>query len=123
MQVIYKEWPIFGERSERAAEVALAADRQGLYLPVHRAFMQLSDFSDASLRKAVIEAGGDWGRLRKDLADHGAAIEDDLATNTRQAFGLGLGGTPGYLIGPLLIEGALSEREFLRAFAEARAGT
>ncbi len=121
VQVIYKEWPIFGEPSVRAAKVALAADRQGIYPEVHRAFMQLRNFDDAALRDAVVGAGGDWERLQNDLAEFEASIEEELAINKRQAFGLGLGGTPGYLVGPLLIKGALSEGEFLRVFADARA--
>jgi protein-disulfide isomerase len=43
-----------------------------------------------------------------------------LARNGAQAFALGLGGTPGYLIGSILVRGALREAEFTRAFTEAR---
>lgn len=121
VRVIYRDWPIFGERSERAARIALAADRQDIYLPVHRALMRSRAFDDGALRKIVEEAGGSWWQVQSDLARHGSAIAAQLARNSQDAFGLGLRGTPGYLIGPLLVEGALTESEFLRAFDEARA--
>jgi hypothetical protein len=69
---------------------------------------------------AVEHSGGDWRRLQEDLAENRAQIFGELERIRTQAFGLGLGGTPGYLIGPILAEGALDEREFTRAFREAR---
>jgi protein-disulfide isomerase len=102
VRIVYKDWPVFGERSERAAEVALAAQNQGIYPQVHHALMSSRGLHDAALRQAVESSGGDWRQLEADLALH-------------------LEGTPGYLIGPFVIRGALSEREFIRAFAQARA--
>lgn len=120
VRVIYRDWPIFGERSERAAKVALAAHRQGIYPALHRRLMTSASLDDAALRVAVEQAGGSWERVEADLLTHGTEISDQLAANGRDAFALGLDGTPGYLIGPLLVEGALTEREFLRAFGQAR---
>ncbi|MEO6151864.1 MAG: DsbA family protein [Croceibacterium sp.] len=121
VRLVYKDWPIFGERSEQAAKVALAARRQGIYPSVHHRLMNARSFSDADLRAAVEGAGGDWQQLQGDLVDHGPEITDQLAANSREASSLGLQGTPGYLIGPILVEGALTEREFVRAFRQARA--
>lgn len=121
IRVVYKDWPIFGERSERAAAVALAAHRQGIYLSVHHRLMTLPAFDDFALRNAVEGAGGDWDQLNVDLRIREAEIAGQLTANRIDALTLGLQGTPGYLIGPLLIEGALTEAEFVRAFARARA--
>ncbi len=121
IRIVYKEWPIFGERSRRAAEVALAARHQGIYSQVHGAFMRSRSLSDPVLRQRVEDAGGNWRQLEADLARVRPSITDELARNRREAFSLGLQGTPGYLIGPYLIEGALTEQEFLRTFAQARA--
>jgi protein-disulfide isomerase len=120
VRVIYREWPIFGERSERAARIALAAHRQGRYLAVHRALMRVRAFDDGAVRTAAESAGADWSQLESDLARHGPAIAVALASASQDAAGLGLRGTPSYLIGPLLVEGALAEGSFRRAFAEAR---
>ena len=121
VRIVYKDWPVFGERSERAAEVALAARHQGIYPQVHHALMSSRSLDDAALREAVEDSGGNWRQLQADLTHHRLSIADHLAQNGQEAFSLGLEGTPGYLIGPFVIQGALTEREFLRAFAQARA--
>jgi protein-disulfide isomerase len=121
LRVVYRDWPIFGERSERAAKVALAGHHQGIYYSLHHRLMRIPSFDDAALRDAVEVAGGDWSQLQADLHTHGPAITNQLLANSRDAFSLGLRGTPGYLIGRFLIEGALTESEFLLAFDQARA--
>lgn len=120
VRLVYRDWPIFGEGSVRAARVALAAHRQGIYPSLHDQLMKSGSFDDAALQDAVETAGGDWQRLKADLLAHGTAIENRIAANSWDAFALGLRGTPGYLIGPLLVEGALTEREFVRALEQAR---
>lgn len=121
VRLVYRDWPIFGERSERAARIALAAHRQGIYPSVHHSLMTSLGFDDADLQGVIERSGGSWQQLQSDLVRHGPSIANQLARNSQDAFALGLKGTPGYLIGPFLIEGALSEDEFLRAFVQARA--
>ena len=120
VRLVYKDWSIFGKRSERAAEVALAAQYQGIYSHVHHSLMRSRSLDDSALRQTIQEAGGSWRQLETDLAQYRPAIANQLAKNHQEAFSLGLQGTPGYLIGPFLIQGALTEGEFLRAFAQAR---
>lgn len=120
VRIIYKEWPVFGKLSERAAQVALASDAQNIYPLVHDRLMTAPSLSEHTLRTRVELSGGDWRRLQRDLAEKRVQILAELERNRRQAFGLGLGGTPGYLIGPILVEGALDEREFRKVFREAR---
>ena len=120
VRIVYKDWPVFGERSERAAEVALASRHQGIYPKIHHALMSSRSLQDSALREAVEDAGGDWRQLQADLVHHRLLIADHLAQNSQEALSLGLEGTPGYLIGPFVIKGALTEREFRRAFTQAR---
>lgn len=120
VRVIYREWPIFGPVSEAAAAVALAAHRQGRYIAVHQALLGAASLDDATFRRAVEQAGGDWAGVQSTLAADRAGIAADLRASTGDALALGLRGTPSYLAGPLLIEGGLSRDEFLRAFAQAR---
>lgn len=120
VRVVYKDWPIFGQASEHAARVAIASDFQNIYPRVHRRLMTGGANGDDALRTAVESSGGDWRRLQSDLATKRLQIAAQLNHNKTQAFQLGLGGTPGYLIGPILVRGALKEREFTRAFREAR---
>lgn len=121
VRVVHRDWPILGPASVRAARVALAAGRQGLYAPLHRILMQTGRHDEGALRQAVAAAGGDWARLEADLAKDGQAIDRLLARTAQDAFQLGFRGTPGYLIGPIRIEGGASQRQFADAIERARA--
>jgi protein-disulfide isomerase len=120
--VVIKDWPILGPGSRLAARAALAAHRQGKYLALHRALMETRrPLTEANLPIIAREAGVDWNRLAADLARHGPEIDATLDRHARQAWSLGLQGTPAYLVGPLLIRGGLDDRALARAVAEARA--
>jgi protein-disulfide isomerase len=117
----FRDWPVFGADSRAAAKAALAADAQGLYLPVHTGLMQGGRADAKAAEAALAAAGGAVGKLRATLAAEGPALEGQLSRNAFHAFSLGLRGTPSHLVGRLLIEGAATERDFHRAFAAARA--
>jgi hypothetical protein len=103
--------------------VAVAAHRQGIYPILHHRLMRSRSFDDRALRDAVEASGGNWRQLEGDLVKHKELIDNQLLANSRDALALGLHGTPGYLIGPVLVQGALTEREFLRAFKQALSET
>ncbi len=113
--VVYKDWPIFGGASITASTIAIAAAPQGIYPALHRLLMaERRGLTPAVLDELVRRAGGDPAQL----AAGGAPAQ--LAANARQARALGLPGTPAYLIGPVLVVGALDEAGFRRGFARAR---
>ena len=120
VRIVYKDWPIFGAASERAAEIAIASNFQHIYPLVHDRLMTGRTDNDVDLKAAVELSGGDWGQLQSDLERKKAVIAAQLERSKLQAFQLGLGGTPGYLIGPILVRGALNENEFTRVFKQAR---
>jgi protein-disulfide isomerase len=120
VRIVYKDWPIFGSASTRAAQVAIASRYQGIYPLVHNELMTGRVDSDEALKVAVERAGGDWLRLKSDLRMNREEISAQIARNSAQAFGLGLQGTPGYLVGPILVRGGLTEAEFARVFRDAR---
>lgn len=121
VRLLYRDWPIFGPPSERAARVALAATGQGLYAAVHRGLMtEPRPLGESVLRDVVSAAGGDWPRLEHDLAADRAAIDARLLRTAHQARALRLPGTPGYLAGNRLAIGALDASGFARLFAAAR---
>lgn len=122
VRIVYRDWPIFGERSVRAARVALAADRQHIYPTVHTRLMaEARPLDDTVLREAIEGGGGDWARIERDLREQGAAIDAQLAATAQAAVRLGVNGTPTYLAGSILVAGALDEKGFARAFAAGRA--
>lgn len=120
VRVVHRDWPILGPQSLRAAQLALAAEHQGRYLPVHDALMRSPGLSEPAIRAAVAEAGADWKRLEADLAAHTRAIDSLLARTAQDAQRLGFAGTPGFLIGPIRINGGASTRQFADAIERAR---
>ena len=121
VRVHFKDWPILGEASRLGAQAALAAERQGKYLALHRALMEdPAPLSAERLPELARKAGLDADRLARDMAEHGRDIDEQLNRHAAQAFALGLRGTPAYLVGPYLIEGGLDERKLDRAVAKAR---
>ncbi len=121
VRVIHRDWPILGPQSLRAARLALAAERRRQYLPVHNALMRSPGLSEPAIRTAVIEAGADWELLEADLIAYATEIDRQLARTAQDALRLGYAGTPGFLIGPIRINGGASERQFADAIERARA--
>ena len=121
VRVIYRDWPVFGEASRQAARIAMAADVQGRYVALHERLMRARGIeSEAAVLAEFAATGGDVARLKADLARGSEAIDHALARTRQDATTLGVRGTPTYLIGRRRIEGALSQRQFARAFAAAR---
>jgi protein-disulfide isomerase len=111
---VFKEWSILGPQSRAAAEVALAARYQGRYLDVRDALMRAGQLTPASIRSAVVRSGANWPRLQADLTFHRTAVDRELARTSRQAFALGLRGTPSYMIDTRLVVGSLRENKLRR---------
>lgn len=77
-------------------------------------------FTSASIMQIAAGAGIDTQRLSADLQSRSEVIARRLARNRLDAARLRLPGTPGYLIGHLLVIGALQADEFATAFLSAR---
>lgn len=121
VRVIFKDWPIRGPDSKVAAHAALAADRQGHYRAFHAALMaSRGPLDPPRIDQIAAGAGLDVARLRRDQIAHAAAIDAQLARHGLQAFGLGLEGTPAYLVGPFLIQGGLDDDQLTAAVRRAR---
>lgn len=109
IRILYKDWPIFGGASIYAARAALASGWQGRYLQAHDALVETPGrlASTDDVRKRLGAAGIDLDRLDRDLAAHGAAIDGILARNDAEARALSFEGTPGLVVGPFIVPGAL----------------
>lgn len=121
VRVIYRDWPIFGPVSDRAARVAIASHRQGIYPKVHRQLMdEWRRIDDQVLRDAVEVSGGNWDRVQADLNEHRAEITTQLVRTNSDVLAIGIRGTPAYLAGTRLVAGSLDEAGFEKLFALAR---
>jgi protein-disulfide isomerase len=119
--VIYKDWPILGEVSVYAARAALAAQWQGKYLLAHDTLMSGPRLAkDEQVDAALSRAGVDITALAKDRAQHAAEITAQLARIDNEADAMGMRGTPGVLIGRLVIPGIATLSDLQKIVAAVR---
>lgn len=121
VRIIYRDWPIFGAQSQRAARLAIASQWQGKHAAFHDALMKAPrPLSEHAMKAAAQKAGVDWAKLQADLAARSSEIEALLERNDEQAMQLGLGGTPGFIIGETLYAGGMDLAGLKEAVADAR---
>jgi protein-disulfide isomerase len=109
-RIVFKEFPILGPESTYAAKAALAAHRQGRYAAFHQALMAVKgQLDEAAVLAAAGAVGLDVARLKADLeAPEITAIID---RNHALAAALKINGTPAFVIGDIVIPGAMSLEE------------
>lgn len=121
LRIIYRDTPIFGPRSEAAARAAIASQFQGRHEAFHHALMtQKMPLDDAAIRAAAKKAGVDWARLQSDLARRRDDIERQIVDNMALSEAASLSGTPAFIVGDQLTDGALSYAELKRQIADER---
>lgn len=114
LRIVYLELPILGERSTLAARAALVAARQGAYVEFHHALMASQGYTSFdAIQNIAMELLLDVDRLQSDMEN--PAFEAMLERNLALARELGIQGTPAFVVGERLIQGAMP-REPLGAF-------
>ena len=104
VRFVFKEFPIFGATSDRAAEGALIVkQRGGDYVGLYRDFMGTKGLNDASIDQ-ILKA---HGVSDADLNDPKtiAQLSPHLSAVKQLAITLGIEGTPAFVIGDTLIPG------------------
>ena len=115
VKVVVREWPIF-EGSEEAARMALAAAMQGKYPAFYKAMFALGPPSPATVEAAAKTAALDLQRARTDAASDRVSAE--LARNMALARELGFSGTPSWVAGGRVLEGAVGYDALADALAD-----
>jgi protein-disulfide isomerase len=111
LKVVLKEFPVLGEGSIQAAQVAVAVrmqDKTGgkKYLEFHQKLLNSRGTVDRARALAVAkEVGLDMSRLDKDMASD--EVKTTLAESFKMAEAMGLNGTPSYVIGNEVVIGAI----------------
>ncbi|MDK3071638.1 DsbA family protein [Sedimentitalea sp. JM2-8] len=110
---VWHDLPVLGQRSEAAARVAVAAARQGQYLPVH-AYLMRTVLRPGPEPVAALAArfGMDAARLLRDA--QGESVERQLAETKAIAAVLGIVGTPAVLVGRTLAIGEIDRSDLER---------
>ena len=125
LKIVLKEFPVLGEGSVQAAQVAAALslqDKSGKkYLDFHQKL--LGSRGQADKTRALVaakEAGADMARLEKDM--NSPEVRAALEESFKLAETLGLNGTPSYVINDDVVIGAVGLASLKEKINTARCG-
>ncbi len=118
LRVVFREVPILSDTSRDAAKWALAAAKQGKHKAFHDAMFSGDKPSDASIRTAAQKAGLDMAKAQADA--NSDAVTAEIEANLAMMQKLGVNGTPTFIIGDQIMEGALGYDTLSQAVAKAR---
>ncbi|HLZ78934.1 MAG TPA: DsbA family protein [Sphingomonas sp.] len=116
VRVVFKELPILTPDSDRAARLSLAAAKAGKFLAYHHALYGEGALDGAKIDKTARAAG-----LDPAAAASGADIDHEIETNLTTARALRLSGTPTFVVGDTVLNGAVGYDTLKEAVAKARA--
>lgn len=114
LKVVWRELPVLGPGSETAAQVSMAAARQGRFRQFHERMFALGRPTEAVITAAMRDTG---------VAAGGPTPEDraELARNIELARQVGASGTPTFVVGNQILDGAVGYKALQDAIAAARA--
>lgn len=118
LKVVIREFPILSAASADAARMALAAAEQGRFAQFHEAMFAQEGPNKETIAAAARIAGVDLEKARAAIA--AGAFDGQLQTNIYLAQSLGLTGTPGFIIGDQVLNGAVGHERMAQALASAR---
>jgi protein-disulfide isomerase len=126
LKFVLKEFPVLGEGSVQAAQVAAAVrmqDKSGgkKYLEFHQKLLGGRGQADKMRALAVAkEVGFDVARLEKDMASE--EVKTQIEESFKLAEALGLNGTPSYVVGGDVVVGAVGLSSLREKVNTARCG-
>jgi protein-disulfide isomerase len=125
VKFVLKEFPVLGEGSVQAAQVAAAVrmqDKTGKkYLEFHQKLLTGRGPADkARALAAAKDVGMDVARIEKDIA--GDEVKATLEESFKLAEALGLNGTPSYVVGTDVVIGAVGLNTLKEKVNSARCG-
>ena len=107
LKVVWREYPVLGPASDAAARISLAAARQGRFREFHERMFALGRPTDAMLQQAAQQAG-------VQAEPESAEMRSELARNQQMGRTIEAQGTPTFVVGDEILQGAVGY-EALRA--------
>lgn len=118
LRVVIREVPILSATSRDAALWALAAAKQGKHKAFHDAMFSGARPDAQSIRAAALKAGMDLAAAEKFTTSREAIAE--VESNIAMMRQVGFGGTPTFIVGDQILEGAVGLEALEAAVAKAR---
>jgi protein-disulfide isomerase len=119
LKVVWRDWPVLGPESEQAAQASLAAARHGRFRQFYDRLFASGRPTDRTIAEAQ-QAAGITPQLVQQVASSPEA-QSELAKNHELARALGASGTPTFIVGDQVLQGAVGYEALKEAIAEARA--
>jgi protein-disulfide isomerase len=116
LKVVWRELPVLGPDSQAAAHVSLAAAEQGRFRQFHERVFALGARPTAAV---VAQAAQEAGVRPGPPTEAGRA---EMARNVTLAQNIGASGTPTFVVGDRVLQGAVGYEALKEAIAAARAG-
>jgi protein-disulfide isomerase len=113
LKVVWREWPVLGPDSEAAARASLAAAQAGRFKPFHDRLFA----AGRPTPEAVAQARASLG-IGAELS--GDAVDKELAKNFQLARSIEATGTPTFVVGDRVLQGAVGYETLKQAIGEAR---
>ncbi|MEO1045742.1 MAG: DsbA family protein [Pseudomonadota bacterium] len=119
LKVVFRELPILSDSSGDAAGMALAAAKQGRYYDFHTAMFDVGRPSSTTIETAARKANLDLSSARSFAAS--AEAQQEIENNIRMAQQLEFTGTPSWVVGNQIFNGAVGYDQLKAAIAAVRA--
>src|SRR5437868_12346708 len=115
LKVVWREYPVLGPNSESAAVASMAAAEQGRWRQFHARMFALGRPTEAVVQQAGRETGVTTSAPTE-------AMPAEVTRNSEMARAIGATGTPTFVIGEQVLQGAVGYEALKTAIAQARAG-
>ena len=115
LKVVWREYPVLGPDSEQAAILSLAAAKAGRFRPFHERLFATARPTETARNAAREAIGIQPATLTEEF-------RAELERNFDLARAIGASGTPTFVIGNQVLEGAVGYEALKQAVAEARGG-
>jgi protein-disulfide isomerase len=114
LKVVWRDWPVLGPDSQEAASLSLAAAQQGKFGMFHNELFALGRPTPAALTEVR-------NKLAIAAPEASNAIRSELDSNRRLAAAINATGTPTFIVGDKVLQGAVGYDALKEAIAAARA--
>lgn len=114
LKVVWRELPVLGPDSQAAAEMSLAAAKQGRFRQFHEQLFEAGRPSADAVAQVQKQLG-------IGAAPAAADVQAELEKNFQLARAINASGTPTFVVGDKVLQGAVGYEALKQAVAEARA--
>jgi protein-disulfide isomerase len=115
LKVVWRELPVLGPDSQVAADASLAAAKAGKFRAFHDRMFALGRPNETTIAEAKRAVGVTGGAS--------AEFRAEIEKNYELARAVGASGTPTFVVGDKVLQGAVGYEALKQAIAEARAST